>query len=46
MDFSSSVGGPKPGGNVDKGAVMEQVKAQLAVAHAQELIQVMTLYGR
>ena len=39
MDFSS----PPPGGKMDgaqKGQLMEQVKAQIAVANAQELLQV------
>lgn len=37
-DFSSGGGGP--GGKVDSGAIMEQVKVQIAVANAQELLQV------
>jgi len=39
MDFST----PPPGGKFDgaqKGQLMEQVKAQIAVANAQELLQV------
>lgn len=39
MDFSA----PPPGGKLDgaqKGQLMEQVKAQIAVANAQELLQV------
>lgn len=35
-DFST--GGA--GGKVDSGAIMEQVKVQIAVANAQELLQV------
>ncbi|XP_041040855.1 mitochondrial import inner membrane translocase subunit Tim13-A-like [Carcharodon carcharias] len=38
-DFSS--GGPA-GGKVDSGMIMEQVKLQIAVANAQELLQRMT----
>uniref|UniRef100_UPI00398E746B mitochondrial import inner membrane translocase subunit Tim13 n=1 Tax=Pristiophorus japonicus TaxID=55135 RepID=UPI00398E746B len=38
-DFSS--GGPS-GGKVDAGVIMEQVKLQIAVANAQELLQRMT----
>ncbi|KAI0212364.1 Mitochondrial import inner membrane translocase subunit Tim13 [Lamellibrachia satsuma] len=41
MDFSA----PPPGGKLDgaqKGQLMEQVKAQIAVANAQELLQKMS----
>ncbi|KAM4810334.1 mitochondrial import inner membrane translocase subunit Tim13 [Rhinophrynus dorsalis] len=38
-DFSSV---PSGSGKVDTGAIMEQVKVQIAVANAQELLQRMT----
>ena len=47
MNFSgSSLDDPKRDATPDKGAMMEQIKAQLAVAQAQELIQVHILHGR
>lgn len=38
-DFGSGAGG---GGKLDPGLIMEQVKVQIAVANAQELLQRMT----
>lgn len=38
-DFGSGAGG---GGKLDPGLIMEQVKVQIAVANAQELLQVRT----
>lgn len=41
--MDSSFGSPVPGGKLDsaqKQQLMEQVKAQIAVANAQELLQV------
>lgn len=42
-DFGSGAGG---GGKLDPGLIMEQVKVQIAVANAQELLQVRTGGGR
>lgn len=38
-DFSSAAGS----GKIDTGTIMEQVKVQIAVANAQELLQASTL---
>ncbi|XP_077332401.1 mitochondrial import inner membrane translocase subunit Tim13 [Lithobates pipiens] len=41
-DFSPSGAASSGSGKVDTGAIMEQVKVQIAVANAQELLQRMT----
>lgn len=38
--FGSDFSAGGAGGKVDSGAIMEQVKVQIAVANAQELLQV------
>ena len=38
--YSSDFAAGGAGGKVDTGAIMEQVKVQIAVANAQELLQV------
>ncbi|XP_061883456.1 mitochondrial import inner membrane translocase subunit Tim13 [Entelurus aequoreus] len=40
--FSSDFSAGGAGGKVDTGTIMEQVKVQIAVANAQELLQRMT----
>lgn len=42
--FGSDFGGTG-GGKLDPGAIMEQVKVQIAVANAQELLQVRGALG-
>ncbi|XP_007882574.1 mitochondrial import inner membrane translocase subunit Tim13 [Callorhinchus milii] len=41
-DFAAGAGGAGGAGKVDAGLIMEQVKVQIAVANAQELLQRMT----
>lgn len=44
--FGSDFGGAGAGGKLDPGVIMEQVKVQIAVANAQELLQVRGRRGR